>query len=229
MRVTRLKISDTHVIGALAVIALLGVLGCPDTVTPAPPAPPAPPVDDDGLATMAPSTRGALVWKRGPALANGLAEALLVPTAELCNELGRFNCVDVAHQVPLGGNDPFVKGQYQPLSEPGATSAVAFDRLVLSACGAAVEFDRDRPASFIFRGHALDDVPLDPSSESAKEGARFVGAELYRRLHGREARAAELATLEQLLTDDEGRGVSGLDFAKLACFTVASTTETLFY
>lgn len=214
---------------AIAAVAVV-VTGCPESPAPAPPAPPPPVVvDDDGLAQMATSTRGALVWKRGPALARGLSAALLVPEDELCNELGRFNCVDTAHQVPLGGNDPFVKGQYQPLSEPGATSAVSFDRLVLSACGAAVEFDRDRPASFIFRGHALDDVPLDPSSASAIEGARFVGAELYRRLHGREARAAELTTLEQLLTDDEGAGVSGFDFATLACFAVASTTETLFY
>jgi hypothetical protein len=184
---------------------------------------------DNTLADMARSTRGALVWKRGPALANGLSEALIVPVSDLCRELGRFDCVEFAHQVPLGGNDPFEKGQYQPLIEPGATTAVAFDRLALSACSVAVEYDRARPASFIFRGHPLDDVPLDPSDAATQEGARFVGQELYRRLHGREPRDAELQSLLLLLTDDEGRGTSGRDFAKLACFAVASTTETILY
>jgi hypothetical protein len=209
---------------------LLALAGCSPSPSPAPQGPPAPPgpVDDD-LATMARSTRGALVWKRGPALANGLSAALVVPVEDLCRELGRFDCVGLAHQVPLGGNDAFVKGQYQPLIEPGATTAVAFDRLALSACSVAVELDRGRPAGFIFRGHALDDVPLDPSDPAVQEGARFVGAELYRRLHGREPREPEQHALLELLTDDEGRGTSGLDFAKLACFAVASTTETLFY
>lgn len=209
---------------------LLALAGCSASPSPAPQGPPAPPgpVDDD-LAAMARSTRGALVWKRGPALANGLSAALVVPVEDLCRELGRFDCVGLAHQVPLGGNDAFVKGQYQPLIEPGATTAVAFDRLALSACSVAVELDRGRPAGFIFRGHALDDVPLNPSDPAVQEGARFVGAELYRRLHGREPRAPEQDALLELLTDDEGRGTSGLDFAKLACFAVASTTETLFY
>jgi len=211
-------------------LLLLLLAGCPAPPAPAPPPPPAPPgpVDDD-LAAMARSTRGALVWKRGPALANSLSAALVVPVEDLCRELGRFDCVGLAHQVPLGGNDAFVKGQYQPLVEPGATTAVAFDRLALSACSVAVELDRGRPAGFIFRGHALDDVPLDPSDPAVQEGARFVGTELYRRLHGREPREAEQQALLELLTDDEGAGVSGLDFAKLACFAVASTTETLFY
>lgn len=222
MRTTLLRTTTT-----ITLLLLLGLAGCPTATPTATPTPPGP--VDDGLASMARSTRGALVWKRGPALANGLAQALIVPVEDLCRELGRFDCVDVAHQVPLGGNDPFVKGQYQPLAEPGATTAVAFDRLALSACSVAVEFDRARPASFIFRGHALDDAPLDPEDPAVKEGARFVGAELYRRLHGREAREAELLALEALLTDDEGAGTSGLDFAKLACFAVASTTETLFY
>ena len=212
----------------LVCVAAVGV-GCPPSPSPAPPTPVPPVVDDDGLSTMAVSTRGALVWKRGPALARGLSQALLVPVEDLCRELGRFDCVDFAHQVPLGGNDAFVKGQYEPLLEPGATSAVAFDRLALSACSVAVELDRVRVGAFIFRGHALTTDPMDPAATDTIEGARFLGTELYRRLHGREPREAELVALLGLLTDDEGRGISGLDFARLSCFAVASTTETLFF
>jgi len=212
----------------LLVCVMAVAVGCPPSPSPSPPAPLAP-VDDDGLSAMAVSTRGALVWKRGPALARGLSQALLVPVEDLCRELGRFDCVDFAHQVPLGGNDAFVKGQYEPLLEPGATSAVAFDRLALSACSVAVELDRVRAGAFIFRGHALTTDPMAPDDADTIEGARFLGTELYRRLHGREPREAELVALLGLLTDDEGRGTSGLDFARLACFAVASTTETLFF
>ncbi len=214
---------------ALAIAVAVFVVGCP--TVPAPPAPPpAPPVVDDGLSAMATSTRGALIWKRNTVLARGLAEALLVPEGDLCRELDRFDCAKEAHQVPLGGNDAFVKGQYQPLAAPSATSAVAFDRLVLSACSVAVDIDRERPASFIFRGHDLNDEPLKANDADVIDGARFVGTELYRRLHGREPRDEELNTLLALLKDDDGAGaISGNDFAKLACFAVASTTETLFY
>jgi hypothetical protein len=212
---------------AAALLTIASLAGCPSSSPP--PTPATPIVDDDGLSTMAVSTRGALLWQRGPALARGLSQALLVPVEDLCRELGRFDCVDFAHQVPLGGNDAFVKGQYEPLLEPGATTAVAFDRLALSACSVAVELERTRVGAFIFRGHALTDEPLDPSATDTIEGARFLGTELYRRLHAREPREAELVELNALLTDDEGRGISGLDFAKLSCFAVASTTETLFF
>jgi hypothetical protein len=217
-----------NVVGVVFVIAVVSaVAGCPDAPQPTPPPTP---ITDDGLSAMATSTRGALIWKRNTVLARGLSAALLVPEADLCRELDRFDCTNVAHQVPLGGNDAFVKGQYLPLDAPSATSAVAFDRLVLSACSVAVDFDRERPASFIFRGHDLDDVPLDPEDENVIEGARFVGTELYRRLHAREPREQELVTLLQLLEPDADAGaISGNDFAKLACFAVASTTETLFY
>ncbi len=198
--------------------------GCP-----ADPVPPTPPAVDDGVGAMAPSSRGKLLWKRGPALARGLADALVMPVEDVCQELGRLDCFGDAHQVPLGGNDAFVRGQYEPLAQPGSTTSVAFDRVVLAACSQAVEFDLARPTTIVFRGHALTDTPLDPSSDDVIEGVHVLGQTLTQRLHGRDAQISELAALEELLTDDEGRGVSGKDFAKLACFAVAATSETLFY
>jgi hypothetical protein len=207
-------------------LAVIVAAGCPD----APPTPPVPPPPGgDGLEAMAQSAQGKLLWKRGVPLSRGLATALFVPVDEACRELGRFDCVQTAHQVPLGGNDAFVRGQYTPLLEPGATTAVAFDRLAMSVCVVAVDRDRARPAPVLFRGHTLSDEPLDPASEDAREGALFLGRSLYEQLHARAPRDAELELLLELLTDDEGAGVSGRDFAVLACFAVASTTETLFY
>jgi hypothetical protein len=45
----------------------------------------------------------------------------------------------------------------------------------------------------------------------------------------REPLESELAAIETLIVDDNGAPVSGIDFAKMACFAVASTTENLFY
>jgi len=218
-------------LAALCLVTLLTALAACPSPSPAPPPPPPapPPVVDDGLATMAPSTKNALVWQRGTVLKRGLAKALFVPEEDLCKELDRFDCADTAHQVPLGGNDAFVKGQYEPLKAPGATTAIAFDRLALSACATAVSLESGRPAPFLFRGHALTDDRLDPSSTEAIEGARFLAVELYKRLHARAPRDAEVNELLTLLTDDEGQGISGRDYAVLSCFAVAATTETLFF
>ncbi len=212
----------------LLVLSLLTLVGCPET-PPGPPTPPPPPVVDDGLETMAQSTRNALVWKRNTVLSRALAAALLVPEEDLCNELGRFNCARFAHIVPLGGNDAFGKGQHEPLAEPGATTAVSFDRFALSACSVAVEIDRGRPAPFLFRGVSLSDAPLNLNDAETELGARALTTELYARLHARAPRAPEIDAVVEMLTDDDGAAISGRDFAKLACFAIASTTETLFY
>jgi hypothetical protein len=179
-------------------------------------------------AQFAASTKNELLWKRTRALQNGLAEALAIPPEDVCNELGRFPCIDLVHQVPLGGNDPFEQGLYEPLRAPSTTTALSFDRVVLSACSIAVEIDAGRAAQVVFRGHALTADPL-VDEKDAIEGARILGATLIERFHGRAAQPRELEVLEELLVDDDGAPVSGMTFAKLACFAVASTTETLFY
>jgi hypothetical protein len=202
------------------------LVACSGGLAPAPSPTPTAPADAlDGIAT---STKNDLLWKRAQALENGLAQALAIPPEDVCRELGRYSCTGLVHQVPLGGNDPFAQGLYEPLRTPSTTTALSFDRVVLSACSAAVAIDAARPAPVVFRGHALTDDPLVDTAD-AKVGARFLGTTLFQRLHAREPRAAELDALEELIVDDDGAPVSGRDFARLACFAVAATTETLFY
>jgi hypothetical protein len=191
----------------------------------APPPQPEPPGPDDGIAA---STKNDLLWRRARAVQNGLAQAIALPPEDVCQELGRFSCVDLVHQVPLGGNEPFAQGLYEPLRAPSTTTALSFDRVVLAACSAAVELDAARAAPIVFRGHALTDDPLVDADDAAV-GARALGTTLFSRLLGREAQPPELNALQDLLVDDDGTPVSGRTFAKLACFAVASTTENLFY
>jgi hypothetical protein len=105
---------------------------------------------------------------------------------------------------------------------------LSFDRLVLSACSKAVDYDAARPAQVVFRGHALTTAPLSDTAD-AKVGARFFAKEFYPRVLAREPLESELAAIETLIVDDNGAAVSGIDFAKMACFAIASTTENLFY
>lgn len=208
----------------LVPVVLAALAGCPASDKP----PPNPAPGDTPLAEQAQSTKNALVWKRAVALRNSLAQALFIDADDICDELGRYSCIDLVHQVPLGGNDPIDLSLYEPLQTPGTTTALSFDRLVLSACSKAVDYDAARAAPIVFRGHALTADPLTDTAD-AKFGARFFAKEFYARVLARVPLESELAAIETLIVDDNGAPVSGIDFAKTACFAIASTTENLFY
>jgi hypothetical protein len=206
----------------VAVAVALALVGCSD------PQPTTPTTTPEPAAKMAVSTKNDLLWKRARALQNGLAQALAIPPEDVCSELSRYSCIDLVHQVPLGGNEPFAQGLYEPLRTPSTTTALSFDRVVLAACSTAVEIDAARAAPIVFRGHALTDEPL-VDRDDATVGARLLGTTLFQRVHAREPEAAELDALTELIVDDDGAPLSGRTFAKLACFAVASTTENLFF
>lgn len=172
----------------------------------------------EGCAT---SEAESLLWKRGSALANDLQEALALPADQLCNELGQRACADV-HRVPLGMSDPFGSGLYDAVHRPLATTAIATDRVVLSACGARVERDK-AGESAVFKDGILSARSL--SDDAAKK----IVQTLYRRLLTREPREAELAVLRELTKSAEGEPLSAEDFAQLACFTIGTTSEFLLY
>jgi hypothetical protein len=198
------------------------------TACPAPTTKPPPGTTDNAnidVTTLAPSTRADLVWRRGKALQQGLADALLLPTDGVCVELDRYSCVDRVHQVALGGNDPFGLALYEPLAQPGATTTIGFDRTVLAACDTAVEADKARAAVAVFLGVDLSAASLDKNNVKTLDDAKFMVTTLYQRLLARDPLTSEVDTVLTLLDEP----ISGTDFAKLACFSIASTTETLFY
>jgi hypothetical protein len=170
------------------------------------------------------ATRESLLWKRGTALTADLARALELAPSELCKELGSKSCLDV-HRVALGSSDPFGSGLLEAVPRPLATTGVVTDRVVISACSARVDADEAGNAK-VFEGVELGSAPApddDPAFASA------VGTPLYRRLVGRDPSTDELATLSELGRDGSGGPVSRSDFAKLACFAVATTSEFLLY
>lgn len=200
-----------HTLG-VTLLALLGAAGC----------------GDDGAATdpspaIASSTRNHLIWKRYHAVEQDLSRALELSPDELCTELGQFRCVDEAHLAGLGGHDPFGPGLFEPVGAPLVTTSLALDRVALSACGTRVQRDQQSPVVFT-------DLELDGSAPASDSDAftRTIDT-LYQRLLGRDPVTAEYETMTALLVDDDDEPVSAARFAHLACFTVATTSEFLFF
>lgn len=166
-----------------------------------------------------------LVWKRQAALGRDLGRALQLPADELCNELGGAPCAEV-HEVSLGGNDPYQIGLYEPVENPLASTPVVIDRFVLGACSAAAERDQAGPA-LVFTD--LDLSAPDVGADGVRASAEAQVGALYRALLSRDAQPEEVAIVMELTQDASGAPVSALDFAKASCFTIATTTEFLFY
>lgn len=195
---------------SLAVV--VGVGGCNDQAAGA----------DDGP-QFASSSRNHLVWKRYHATELDLSLALELSPGELCDELGRLDCVNEVHLTSLGGHEPFGQGLYEPPKEPLVTTPLALDRVALSACGARVE--RDRRSPVVFTALELD----QPAPASDSEAFTRTVDTLYRRLLGRDPLEAEYERLAELLVDDDGEPIGAAEFAHLACFAVATTSEFSFF
>jgi hypothetical protein len=180
--------------------------------------------DDDATGEPMPaSTRNHLLWKRAHALEQDLARALALPPAEVCTELGQYSCAEQVHLTSLGGHDPFRQGLYAPLDKPLVTTPLVSERMALAACTRRVTEDRTGDAE------VFTDLDLDGDAPAVDSDA-FTGTitTLYRRLLQRDPTDAELELLGELAVDDDGAPVAAADFAQLACFTIATTTEFLF-
>ena len=171
--------------------------------------------------TMATSTRNDLRWKRAAAIHKDLMRALDLDELQVCAELDIFACVQI-HQIALGGNEPFNLGLYEPVAIPMATTPGAVDRMVLAACSNRAWLDSQGPA-LVFTSLDLDAESVDPDDENLE--AQIVL--LYRRLLSRDPLPQEVAAITDGLLGTE-RSLSALEFAKLACFAIGSTTEFIF-
>lgn len=215
----------------LAGWVLLAMSGCPDE--------PGGRQQDAGIrdagvpqvVALAASAKNELLWRRYRALEQGLANGLVIDESRLCNELGRFSCVEQVHLVALGGNDAFEQGLHEPVPEPTGSTAVAVERLVWSACVEAVNADAARAVRRVFLDLDLSEAagPLDLSDQAQAWAVEDTIRNLYRQLHAREPIDAERQELMRLSTDDDGHPLHPRDFALLSCFAIASTTETVFF
>ncbi len=165
-----------------------------------------------------------VMWKRQKALENDLAAALELDKSQLCNELGLYSCTEAVHIVALGGHNPIRDAQYEPSASPTSTTPIAIERLALSACQKRVESDKEGSA-IVFKHITLSGNTGEISQDQAKKQFN----ELYQRLLNRDAEESELMSSIALLKDPSGQNYASSDFALLACFSVATHIEFLFY
>ena len=172
-------------------------------------------------ATKATARTKHLQWKRADALEADLSAALELPPAQLCREFGVKPCIRDVHLVPLGGYDALASGMLEGAPDPIVTTPTAVERVVLSACSRRVELDRTSAT----KSALLSALELDAPAPAADSAAmhEFVSA-LYRRLLARDPSDDEVREIATLSAD-----VSADEFAKLACFTVGTLSEFLFF
>lgn len=203
------------------VLALLLVMGCgsgDDVVAP-----------DDEVGeepALEVSSDPDVQWKRAAAVERDLMRALELSSDQLCREVGVAPCVTQVHLVALGGHDPYGLGLYESLAAPLATTPIALDRVALSGCAARADLDRDAGnAAVVFT--AFDLAAATPAADDPQVAAMVT--ELYHRLLARDPLATEIEALGELTIDEAGEPVGGRDFAVLACYAIATTTEFLFF
>lgn len=179
--------------------------------------------DADGLAR---SEKARVRWKGEPILRTELATALGLPVADLCKELGTYDCFDV-HRVALGGVEPYTLGINEPFPDTSVTAPLAIERIALTGCRTRVDLDLGQPA----QAQIFKDLPGTALPDVEALAVRDAVDRLYTRFASRHAEPAEIRALLDLYADvaatPEARPARA--WAILSCFAVATSIESLFY
>lgn len=154
--------------------------------------------------------------KNGEAYSQDLARALGLSREELCVELGQYDCANVAHRIALFGVEPYVLRIDEPLNVTPVSAPLAVDRIALSACERRARADFAAPGSAVVFG-AL--------AQGGSDGPAQAVRALYDRILARDPETEEL----NLLLELGAPPATPVEFATLACFTVATSLENLFY
>lgn len=180
-----------------------------------------------GGESIAVSARANVRFKGNVRLANDFAQALGIPAADLCKELGQYSCTELVHPLALNGVDPYELGLYEPQPFTGVTSPIVVDRVALAGCVRRVGDDLTG-AGVIFQGLTLDGAgALDVTAPALKASLET----LYNRALLRPMTEAEYGHHQQLYRDvlAKAKPNPGRDFLVLSCFTVLTSVESLFY
>jgi hypothetical protein len=171
------------------------------------------------------SSRPRVKFRGGARWGRDLGQALGLEPGELCNELGRYDCVGAVHRITLGGVEPYSLGIDEPVETAPVIAPMAADRVALSACDVRAERDlADVSGAVLFK-----EMPADGAPDAAAREA--MGTRLVEKILRREARADEVAELvafwDEVLAEEPED--PRRDWATLTCFSLATSTEALFY
>jgi len=166
----------------------------------------------------------------GARLLQDLSNNLEIPRAEICKELGRFDCNDDAFRIVLGGVDAYGYRVFEPQDTVSVGAPIAFDRIALHVCTNRVARDIATPASAILFKPAAGRAATARPDRAWMDRTTVA---MYDRLLQRPATSAEKAQMADFYkTVANGRADSAdvqKDWVVLGCFAVASSLESVFY
>ena len=173
------------------------------------------------------SAKARVKFKEQGRFVRDLAAALELPRDQVCNELGLYDCYDVAHRITLGGVEPYRRGIRDPLPVAPVTAPIAVDRVALSACAARVDRDFADPSDAVMFGPLAE---VGATDESLEDAARTI----YDRVLRRDATEGEVDSLVAFYDETVDALMStgeepAREWAIASCFAVATTLEGLFY
>ncbi|MFW7378709.1 MAG: hypothetical protein ACOH5I_07880 [Oligoflexus sp.] len=161
----------------------------------------------------------ALIWKRYRAFEQGLMAGLDLAKGDLCQEAGQFSCVDQVHLTVLGGNEPYDNAQYERAEKPSVLTAVAVDRVLLTACSRRAAMDKTAgTAATVFKHFPLTDQAANAEQVKAQV------TDLYRRLLARDPNAQELEAASAFAGQISG----GEKLAVALCYAIGTSAENVF-
>ena len=170
-----------------------------------------------------------LRFKRSERLKQEFMRALDLAEEVLCNELGAYNCFDMVHGISLGGVEPYGANINVPFETTSISAPMAIERIALSACTVRIELDQANGANAVLFDMLNADTPtLDPRDEAS----RAALTRLFRRTLVRNPTADELSGLAELYDEIAASNHSetpAFDWARLSCFSVLTSAESLFY
>jgi hypothetical protein len=196
----------------------------PAQPTPAPGQPQQSPAPVETL-TLAPTD---LQFKSVRILSQELSLGLGIPASELCFELETESCLGSVHKVALLGVEAFLSDAYSAFKETQDATAAALDRVALSACAERARRDIAGSDDGIFSALAVVNGRIEnlsaPSTQASIEA-------LYLNLLRRKPSQTESAELSDLYGEivSNGSAAPAQDWATLSCFTVATSSEFIFY
>ncbi len=178
---------------------------------------------------FAKSSKPRVRFKGNERFAIDVAVGLALPIDEVCKELGQYDCAFVVHGVALGGVEPYGVGLYEPPGVTGATTPLAVERVVESACSRRLLLDINQPVT----AQVYKSVPLSGGKLANIDGPEVgdVITELSRRAWLRDPTDAEVAELRQLARDIEAAHPddAALQWGLAACFVTFTSAEAVFY
>ena len=176
------------------------------------------------------SLKSELRFKKQKLIENDLAQALSLNKDELCNEFGKFNCINAVHHLSLGGVDAYEHSVLNGIQESMTTTPIIIERIALSACSKRAKTDLSSPGSaVIFKGMQLD-VNGRLSNPSSDEVANAIDV-LAKRVLRRKPTADDINAILDLYTKIEEQSPSNAaeKWATLACYSLVTSVESVLY